>query len=265
MKVCARCAHEFGDVLIGPCPTCGYDQPLAPAMPQPVQSAFSWIQAYFSDLKKILTQPSEFFRTMPLSDGFSRPLTFALVTHWIGSASSYLWKSTLGSSFSHYFKSLIQIAGDISESDPFERAQTLENLQQHVMPWIVGTGSVLLDPFTTLFSILFLSLFVYAGARILVDPEKNGSPRQIPYESAVRIICYSSAASLFSIIPIVGPFFSTVLSIIISIIGAKTVYRVSATRATVIALFPNLLLFGMIMAGVAALVVFIVKIFTSVF
>lgn len=271
MIACNRCGHELNESLIGPCPVCGFeDSPRQPSKESPAptfssSSGLDWIRGYGQELWSVLTRPSDFFRQMPIQGGLTRPLTFALITHWIGTALAHLWKSAIGGAFSQHLKDLLRVASDLSDADPFARTQVLNSFHDQVMPWIAGTGSVLLDPFITLFSILFLSLFVFIGARILVPLGREGTPHEIPYESAVRIICYSTAPSIFSAIPIFGPLLSTLLSVVISIIGAKRVYRVDSFRAAIIALFPNLLLFGIILMGLAAVIFLAVKIFTSVF
>jgi hypothetical protein len=49
------------------------------------ETSLSFVGAYFRDLKKVLFEPTAFFRGLPLTGGLAIPLTFALVTHWLGS------------------------------------------------------------------------------------------------------------------------------------------------------------------------------------
>lgn len=187
---------------------------------------------------------------MPLTGGMSGPLAFALVTHWIGAAFAFIWHLLIGGAISRYFEDFFRIAGDVSDIDhPGKFAQWMD-MRERVTHWFWGAGSVIADPFLTLASIFFASFLVWIGARILVSPGKDRAPREITFESALRLVCYGMSPSILAGLPLFGWGLASLLTLIVTIIGAKEVYRTTTGRAIVIALFPKLVFLAVILLGV---------------
>jgi hypothetical protein len=214
------------------------------------------IRAYFQNLKAILLAPSKFFRDMPLTGGLSGPLAFALVTHWIGSAFSFLWAQLAGNAIEHaagrfmHFSSSFSNSGSGGDIDsPARFNQWIEAKQRigHLLwHWMWGTGSIILDPFSTLFAIFFTGTFVYVGARLLVNSSRQS---EVSYESAIRLVAYGLSPAILAAFPFVGSFFATLYVLVVTIIGARELYRISNSRAVLVALFPKLLFLGIIAVG----------------
>lgn len=228
------------------------------------------IHRYFAQLWQILTHPTPFFRQMPVEGGLTSPLAFALITHWLGAAASFLWSHLMGQWLAHFVDTFSRIATDVAQRNgensqfPFDQMLTYKDW---LWQWFWGTGSIVIDPFLTLFSILFTSFLVFVGAKIFVtwisvQPSEQKSP-QVTFESAVRIICYGMAPMILTGIPLFGWGLATFLSAIITIIGAKEVYRVGTFRAIVIALFPKILFLGFILGSVLIFLTIVIKLLTS--
>lgn len=209
------------------------------------------VVTYFITLKSILTQPTLFFRNLKRPTGLVAPLLFGIITNWIASALEYLWFTGLGKFFGSRLSDIFQALDKSSEIDSSGRTGALLAMREKVVDWMFGVGSVLVDPFKTCAQILFLSFFVWIGARIFAKISADAEER-LSYESAVSVVGYSMAASLFKGVPIVGGLIAGVFIMMIAIIGARETYRVSSGRALVIALFPTLLFWGLIFAGVIA-------------
>lgn len=263
MNECPRCGQNLAELnLESPpteCPNCGT------ALVQPVkkwETGKDLIVQYFTDVWMVITHPTLFFRQVHLKGGLTSPLCFALVTHWIGSALNLIWRLSFGSSTLHWIQNLFQNNEDLSYVTRSTYEPYWIKIKELVLEWVMGAGAVILDPFFTLFSILFTSAFVYAAARIFVTPGKDEHPNEINYESAVRIVSYGLTPSIFGAIPIFGGFLSSIYVLIVTIIGAKEVYRVPTSRAFVIALFPKLLFFGIILIGLVILIFTFVRILT---
>ncbi|MBC7691039.1 MAG: YIP1 family protein [Methylotenera sp.] len=223
------------------------------------------IRAYFADLSAILIRPTAFFRTLPVTGGVVTPLVFALVTHWVGAALEFLWKGAIGGLVQGYFQSLFKVFDSVSDIDSPGRSAVMGEVRDRVIHWIWGAGSVLIDPFLTLASILFTTFFVFLGARLLVNPNKNGAPSEITFETALRVICYGLAPSILAGIPIVGGIISSIFVAIVTIIAAREIYRVSTTRATVVALFPKILLLSLVAGGMFLILLVIFKVMAASF
>lgn len=270
------------------CPNCGQkisrDESRCPACGVPVgasarasEPSTSILRSYFSDVWLILTKPSSFFRKLPLSGGLGGPLAFALVTHWIGKAGAFLWHSAIGGGLTRFANRFLKMAGDWDIDHPGRfgggNSVWLWDPQSPFGTWLFGMGSVVIDPFVTLFSILFTSAFVFAGARIFVSPGQEpghsvsgaapGRPLEITYESAVRLVCFGMTPSILAGLPLFGWGLSSLLTIIVTVIGAKEIYRVGAGRAIVIALFPRILLVSFFLLGFVLIGLFLAKFLTS--
>jgi hypothetical protein len=192
-------------------------------------------------------------------------LAFALITHWLGSAAGYLWHLSIGQMLGSYFDRFVHLAGDVSEVDnPGRNAQFLQVTDQ-IKNWFWGAGSVITDPFLTLLQILFISFMVFVGARLLVTPGKNGAPREITFESALRIVCYGLTPSILAVLPIFGGVVAYLYIAVVTLIGAREVYRIDTGRATLVAFFPQVLLLSFVLLVLFAMTIAFVKFFAMTF
>jgi hypothetical protein len=264
MNSCSHCGLKFSDPTLAPshCPNCG----------EPIAAANTWagggmnlITGYFQTVWRILTQPAAFFRAMPVRGGVSTPLAFALVTHWLGSAAAFIWHLLIGGAVGGIFSRFFQVAGDVADVDHPGRHAQLVEMGERLKHWVWGAGSVIADPFFTMGRILFISFLVFLGARILVTPSKNGAPREITFESALRIICFGLTPSILGILPLFGGPISYFYVVIVTVIGAREVYRIDSGRATVVALFPQFILLGVIAMVLGALALAVLKFFATAF
>ena len=263
---CPRCGFEIpqgGLTSVQPvdCPSCG--NPLSRRSSN--QRIYSLVQQYFEDVWQIIRHPALFFRRMPTHGGLSHPLAFALITHWIGTALSFLWNLSFKDSIRIFFNS------NVSSSNTFVQIQEnstnpfFSQLASHLIRWFFGTGSVITDPFLTLFTILFNACFIFLGVRILVSPGKNGHPQEITYESVVRLICYGLTPSLLKGIPFIGSFLASLCIFTSTVIGAKEIYRIETGRAIVITLFPKLLFIGIMGIGLLLFTATLMSLFSLFF
>lgn len=223
------------------------------------------VKNYWSTLSQLLFSPSRFFGSWSTGSVPEVPaaLTFALITHWLGSALAYLWQIFFGTLWGDALSQLFEIAGDVAEVDHPGRGSELFAVRDRVLSWFWSAGPVVIDPFLTLLQLCVTALFVYAGARLLVSPGRNGAPREITYSTALRIVCFGTAPAILAAIPLAGPALSFLGIAWVTIVGARSVYRVSTARGTVIALFPKLLILGFILTLVAFVLIVVVRAFTS--
>jgi hypothetical protein len=260
MSDCPHCGFNFGETEAErplTCPSCGKSQF---SKPPKLESGLALIQNYFWQLWCILTHPSKFFRELPPSDDIARPLAFALVTHWLGAAFGYLWHLVIGGSLNGYLRDFLMRAGDSIQIDTPGRSEQLAHLRDQFMSWFLSAGSIVMDPFFTLVSILYTSFFVYIGARILVPPKVT-----VNYPSAMRIVCYGLSPAILAAIPGLGSLIAPFYTLIVTIIGAREVYRIGTARATIVALFPKLIFFGILFFGILLFAFSMIQLFMSFF
>src|SRR5262245_14552184 len=133
---CPNCGLKFSDPALRPptCPNCG--EPTA--LQQPVRGPMSPVRAYLKNVWLILTQPSNFFRALPLRAGVSGPLACALITHGMGSAVGLLWRLTVGGALGGYFEQMLRMAGDVAEIDNPGRNAQLIQMTERIKHWVWG-------------------------------------------------------------------------------------------------------------------------------
>lgn len=207
---------------------------------------------YFHHLKVVLTRPTDFFRDLKRPTGIAGPLFFGIVTSWIGSALEYLWYAGFGRVFGSRISDIFTAMDKSAKIDSSGDVETALALRQKLTDWVFGVGAVLIDPFKTFAWILFLSLFIWVAARLFSTPVVNDPERRWSYESAVAIAAFAQAATLFKAVPLVGGLIGIVFGTVIAVIGASETYRVSTGRGILIALFPTLLFWGVLIAGTLA-------------
>jgi hypothetical protein len=223
----------------------GYEPRERGASPNPIYN-------YFGTLKAILTRPTAFFRGLPRPTGFVGPLFFGILTSWFGSALEYLWYSGFGKIFGSRMTDLIHAFEKVPQIDSSGQFETALALREKVTDWVFGVGAVLIDPFKTCAWILFLSFFIWVGARLFANRDYAPQERRLSYETALSIAAYAQAAALFKGVPILGGMIAAIFAMVIGVIGATETYRVTTGRAIVIALFPTILFWGLLIAGVVA-------------
>lgn len=263
---CPQCGLRFSAPSPASCPNCGEN--LRSELTVGAAGGLGLITGYFRQVWLILTHPSAFFRSMPVRGGVAGPLAFALVTHWLGSAVAFLWRTLIGGAVGGYLSRFMQMAGDVAEVDsPGRQGQFtgVMEIGERIQHWIWGAGAVIADPFITLARILFISFLVWLGARLLVTPGRDGAPREIDFESALRVICYGLTPSILAVLPLFGGFVSMIYVVAVTVIGAREVYRVETGRAFIIALFPQFLLFAFVAFGLFAMLLFVVKLVATSF
>jgi hypothetical protein len=140
------------------------------------------------------------------------------------------------------------------------------------MNWIWGPGGLILDPFRTLFWFLFTSAIVCVGARLFVPAslhagsagaERLRFPHGPTFQSALCIVAYGLSPAIFAAVPYFGTLASWIYAPIVTVIGAREIYRVSNTRATVVGLFPSILLLGIMGLGAFMMLAFFLKLASS--
>jgi len=220
--------------------------------PRETRSSPNPVTNYFATLKAVLTRPSLFFRELPRPPGIVGPLFFGILSSWIGSALEYLWYSGFGKVFGSRIADMMRAFEKVPEIDSSGQFESALAMREKVSEWVFGVGAVLIDPFKTCVWILFLALFIWVAARLFANRDYAPEERRLGYETAVSIVAFAQAAALFKAVPIVGGMISAIFAMVIGVIGATETYRVTTGRAIVIALFPTILFWGILIAGLLA-------------
>jgi hypothetical protein len=250
LKISDRAFRDTADEL---CPNCGQSLGKPSVEKGP-------IAAYFSDLRALAFAPARFFRRIPVSGGLAGPLAFALVSHWIGTAIAYLWSLGWRARDTAWLDRIALFMGKGQQIESLGHNARWMATRERLNDWLTGVGSIALDPFTTLLWIFVGAVLLFLSARLFVGAVRSTSDRparlpDVTFDSATRIVAYSQAASLLTIIPFAGKGLGVLAAIWLGVVGVREFYNVGTGRALVIVLFPRLLTFALIFAAIAALVI----------
>jgi hypothetical protein len=221
-------------------------------------SPFRIVPHYFRTTTRILFHPSRFFAALSPEGSLTLPLLYALITHWLASMLAFLWKAPvqqMARNFLREGKMLWQgFSSDLAAIDsPGRHAEppippeALQRLKELILPWLWGSSSVLLNPFFTLASLVLSAFLIYLAARVLIDSEKP-----IRYRATLRLICFSSAPVLWSVIPIAGSIIAPLAILTTTTIALMETHRTSLGRALLSALFPKISLVLLMATGLVA-------------
>ncbi len=214
---------------------------------------------YLRTVGRLLFHPSPFFSSMAREGGLTLPLLFALVNHWLASALAFVWKAPLSEMLSRFAKESASLWSDFSSElstidSPGRFAEegfaldAWSGIRELLIPWFWGASSVLLDPILTLPSLIGGALLVYVAARVLIDSE-----HPIRFSTILRILCFSSAATLWKVIPIAGALIAPIAVVTTTAIGLAASYGSGFGRALIVALFPKLAFIGVLAGGLAVM------------
>ena len=197
------------------------------------------VNSFVDVVRRVLTGPADFFRSIARRGNFVNPLVFALICAVIYGVLNGLF-TMLG----NIIKGTSGVGGGIAGL----------------------FGSIVFTP-------ILVALFLFVGAGIyhlLVLLLAGGS--NAGYEATFRVGAYASAiliiswiTSLFNIIPIIGPIIGGLLGliigvygVIIQVLGIREVHSTTTGRAVAIVLIPTavILLIVLFIVGAALLAIF---------
>lgn len=175
--------------------------------------------ALFKTWKEVLFSPKKFFSSMPTKAGIGSPLLFAVV---LGSTAIII---------SALINLMVVISGTALPNLP--PGSTLPPKAAMVGSYVV---LMIISPLLVVAGVFLISLIYQAV--VLIFSGREG------FKATFRVLCYTNALSIFNIIPLVGPIFVTIYSVILFAIGFKHAQKMSTFRAVSTAVLPMILLFA---------------------
>lgn len=156
-----------------------------------------------------LLRPAEFYRGVPLSGVFARPLLYYLIVSVVSSGFATLW-------------GLLGVGGD---------AIDLLALQLGVGARELLLLGFFLSPFYALALLTASSLLLQLFVVMLV-------PDHARLGATARVLCYAAGPSVLAAVPEVGGLVGTAWCVVLAVAGLREVHRTTAGRAVAIVLFP---------------------------
>ncbi|UZP68927.1 zinc-ribbon domain-containing protein [Desulfovibrio mangrovi] len=158
-----------------------------------------FVNAFIATTRHILQRPQGFFATMSREVSFLVPFSYYMIASLLGIGLETFWQTAVGNP-------ILPEAFTGSVADVGELVQLL------------------------FFSPVVLTLYLYALSGILhlglvlTGVAKGGS------RATMRVVCYSSAADLLSIVPVVGALIGGLMRLWIIVVGLKTVHGTTTGR-----------------------------------
>jgi len=153
-------------------------------------------------IKSVLFSPKHMFSAMPVKDGWREPLAFGLLVGSISSMCAFFWEFLIAHS------GFLQPFGNFSNS---------------LSSPIIFLIFIFLSPLLVSISIFISSLIIH----FLLLLVRAGNNR---YEATLRVMAYSQATRIWSILPFIGSLIGWIWRSIVQIIGLKEAHETSYLR-----------------------------------
>jgi len=192
------------------------------------RSALGLWQGIYKTFKAVLFSPEIFFRSLTFKAGIVEPLAFGTLVGSIGSMLGLFWQLLMWSG-------LVLTYGES----------------------IFGqfTIGVILLIIMVIIPILWIAwIFISSGITylllLIVRGGENG------YEATLRVVSYSQATQVWSLIPFVGGTIGWIWQLVVQIIGLRNIHRTSYLRVIVAFLIPVAIIFLLGIVVVIGLILF---------
>jgi len=182
-------------------------------------------------IRSVIFSPKNMFSYMPVRGGLREPLAFGLLIGSISSMFAFFWGFMIsGSGFPKLFEGV-----SISLSSP-----------------ITFLSLIFLSPLLVAIDV-FISSFIIHLLLLLVKGGKNR------FEATFRVMAYSQATKVWSILPFIGGPIGWVWRAIVQIIGLREIHETSYLRVILAFVIPVSLIFLLMMAVLIPMFLFITQ------
>jgi len=182
-------------------------------------------KAFFTTFRQILFEPGQTFARLPLNGKLGRP------TGFFAAVVALQLLISLGLPLGLQL-ALGPMVGAYSHSEEYEKLAAMTGNLAVVIPLMIIVGFVFMIGVN----------FLVAGIYHLVLTLLGGATKA--YEGTYKVICYSQAAQIISVIPCVGPIAAIVWYLIAAITGLQKVHQTEGWKAALAILIPYFLCIG---------------------
>jgi hypothetical protein len=193
-------------------------EPLGGQTPWERRNEIGFLTALIETTKQALSQPTAFFRSMPVTGGLGAPLLYAVIVGYVG-----LFVSTI---YNLVFRSVL-----MSSLSRMGGNSDLERLAGYMQGGVGLVMNLILGPV-----FIVIVVFVSAGIFHLVLLALGGAARG--FEATFRVAAYSQATSIFNIIPGCGGLVHIVYTLVLLVIGLSEAHGISRGKAAAAVLIP---------------------------
>jgi len=187
------------------------DQKTTPWQQRAKLGFFSWT---FQTFRQVLFSPHRLFGAMSVKRGYGESLAFGLLFGSLGMMLGFFWQ-------------LLIIPDRFIQLGKF--------LFGYFTLSMVYFGLIILTPFLVVLQLLVIALILH-WCLVMFGGGKSG------FEGTFRVISYSQAIQVLSLIPLIGGFIGFFWQLIVQIIGLREVHKTSYPRVIMAYLLPPVLI-----------------------
>jgi hypothetical protein len=230
MALCPTCQHALPDPPPAHCPNCG-----AASSPQPspatARAAIPWdertrigfVAALAETTREVLFSPTRFFKAMPTSGGIGEPLLYGLLLGWLG---------VLVAAF---YQALYETVAGADLSPLVGASPELVAALGWVRGWVGFAWQAVFGGVAVAVGMIVWSGIVHVVLLLLGRASRG-------FEATLRVVAFSQAACLLSLVPFCGALVAWVWSVVAQVIGLSEAHRSSRGAAAAAVLLPFVLL-----------------------
>ncbi len=174
---------------------------------------------YFSELlkslKEVLFSPASFFNRVKGDTGLGEAFAFGILLGSIGAMFTFFWQFILQEQDISYITRLIPETASINS---------------------IFFGLIVVSPFLVLINVIVTAFVIHVSLAVLQGATKG-------ITGTLKVILYSNAASIFSLVPYVGGIVAFIWSLTIIITGLREIHEISGLKALSALLLPLFFMF----------------------
>jgi hypothetical protein len=160
------------------------------------QENLGFMESMIQTVKQSVFSPHLFFSSLPRRGGFLQPLLYGVSLQMLGSFVGFLWSMAFGNAVSQLIA-------------------------------MMGGSAVVLGLLIPVF--VFLGIAVWA-VTLHVSLYLVGGANE-DFEATFRVVCYTSGAEIFNVIPFLGGVIKGIWQLYITVVGLREVQGISTGRA----------------------------------
>ncbi|MFN0152359.1 MAG: YIP1 family protein [bacterium] len=195
-----------------------------------------------------MTSPSKAFAMTRRRGDYLSPIVFALIVGWVGFLAEQCWSLVFQSTY------LLFLPESIRDQLGWVTERTLGG---SIVGFVMGFA---LFPFAALVGLFISAAVLHLFLMLLGATSKS----RAGFEGTVRVLAYSSVATLANVIPFAGSFIAFFWAIVLQTIGASTLHETGKGRALFAILIPVILCCACIFLFVGAIVTILGAAFAGV-
>jgi len=219
-----------------------------PRIPWEERSRYGAISALVKTIGLFISSPSKAFAMTRRRGDYLSPIVFALIVGWIGFLAEQCWSLVFQSTY------LLFLPQSIRDQLGWVTERTLGG---SIVGFVMGFA---LFPFFAIVG-LFVSAAVFHLFLMLLGAT---SKSRAGFEGTVRVVAYSTVASLGNVIPFAGSFIAFFWALALQTIGGATLHETGRGRVLFAILIPVILCCACTFLFVGAIVTILGAVFAGV-